>query len=239
MLLASRLKFSLLFLCSLFLGLPALSLAQKVPDNLEQRLKACTACHGAEGRAGSDGFYPRIAGKPAGYLYMQLINFRDGKRNYPAMRYMVGYMSDAYLKEIAEYFSQQHPPYAAPQNSDAPPALVEQGRLLVTQGDKARNLPACVSCHGKAMTGMAPFIPGLLGLPRDYLIAQLGAWQTGNRKSHAPDCMHQIASKLKPQDIAAVSTWLATQTIPGDGIAPALKPDEAAQLPLQCGSLGH
>ena len=29
---------------------------------------ACTGCHGAEGRAASDGYYPRIAGKPAGYL---------------------------------------------------------------------------------------------------------------------------------------------------------------------------
>ncbi|BBB67453.1 hypothetical protein UNDYM_3200 [Undibacterium sp. YM2] len=115
-----HLKASLL--CFL-LGLPLIATAQaaqpaqsslKVPDTLEQRLKACTACHGAEGRAGTDGFYPRIAGKPAGYLYNQLLNFREGKRAYPAMRYMVAHMSDAYLKEIAEYFASQHPPYAAP-----------------------------------------------------------------------------------------------------------------------------
>ncbi|MFX8731522.1 hypothetical protein ABTM48_20075, partial [Acinetobacter baumannii] len=78
------------------------------------------------------------------------------------------------------------------------------------------------------MTGMAPFIPGLLGLPRDYLIAQLGAWQTGTRKAHGPDCMQQIARRLNPQDIAAVSTWLAAQTIPGDGIAPTLKREDVS-----------
>jgi cytochrome c553 len=30
----------------------------------------------------------RIAGKPAGYLYNQLLNFRDGRRNYPLMTYI-------------------------------------------------------------------------------------------------------------------------------------------------------
>jgi cytochrome c553 len=35
------------------------------------------------------------------------------------------------------------------------------------------------------MTGVAPHIPGLLGLPRDYLNAQLGAWKAGQRRAHA------------------------------------------------------
>ncbi len=39
------------------------------------------------------------------------------------------------------------------------------------------------------MTGRAPFIPGLLGLPRDYLNAQLGAWRNGQRHASPPDCM--------------------------------------------------
>lgn len=234
-----RLKTRLLHL---LLVLPVMALAQpaqKVPDTLEQRLKACTACHGAEGRAGSDGYYPRIAGKPAGYLYNQLLNFREGKRSYPAMAYMVAHMSDTYLKEIAGYFANQHPPYSAPLPSEASAIVLEQGRLLVLQGDKSRNIAACASCHGKSMTGLAPYIPGLLGLPRDYLIAQLGAWQTGSRKAHAPDCMQQVASKLKPQDIAAVSSWLAVQKVPDDSIAPVLKADEFEQLPLNCGSFAR
>ncbi|BBB67452.1 hypothetical protein UNDYM_3199 [Undibacterium sp. YM2] len=89
------------------------------------------------------------------------------------------------------------------------------------------------------MTGLAPFMPGLVGLPRDYLIAQLGAWQTGSRKAYKPDCMQQIAGKLNPQDIAAVSSWLAAQTVPGDSIAPAMTLTESAQLPLKCGSLSQ
>lgn len=43
--------------------------AQPVPDTLAQRAMACTGCHGKQGRAAPDGYYPRLAGKPAGYLY--------------------------------------------------------------------------------------------------------------------------------------------------------------------------
>src|SRR5947207_2245159 len=76
-----------------------------VPDTIAQRLAACTSCHGKEGRAASDGYYPRIAGKPAGYLFNQLQNFRDGKRKYALMNYMVGQMPDAYLREMAAFFA--------------------------------------------------------------------------------------------------------------------------------------
>ena len=34
-------------------------------------------------------------------------------------------------------------------------------RSLVTGGDAARAVPACVQCHGPALTGMEPAIPGL------------------------------------------------------------------------------
>ena len=40
---------------------------------------------------------------------------------------------------------------------------------------------------------MKPAVPGLLGLPRDYLNGQLGAWQTRQRHATAPDCMATIA----------------------------------------------
>ena len=81
------------------------------------------------------------------------------------------------------------------------------------RGDPARDLPACTACHGAAMTGVRPAVPGLLGLPRDYLIGQLGAWQTGLRKAHAPDCMAQVAQRLAAPDIAAVAAVLASAAL--------------------------
>ena len=50
-----------------------------VPDTMAQRMQPCSACHGKEGRATQQGFFPRIAGKPAGYLYNQLDNFQIGR----------------------------------------------------------------------------------------------------------------------------------------------------------------
>ncbi|HTD04206.1 c-type cytochrome [Undibacterium sp.] len=217
---------------------PAVRPQVVVPDTIAQRLAACTSCHGKQGRATNDGYYPRIAGKPEGYLFNQLRNFRDGKRKYPLMTYMVGQMPDAYLQEMAEFFSSQHPPYPAPQAADADQAMLERGRQLVQNGDISKKLPACAACHGDKLTGIAPFIPGLLGLPRDYIVGQLGAWQTGARHAHAPDCMAQIAKGLSPQDIGAVSSWLASRPLPEDVIAPpaGAGANTYSARPLACGS---
>lgn len=207
--------------------------AAKFEDSMAQRTLACTACHGAEGRAGPDGYYPRIAGKPAGYLYNQLLNFRDGRRHYGLMTRLLEPLSDAYLAEIAGHFASLDLPYPAPARVTASPAVLERGRLLALQGDPSQRLPACVACHGARLTGVQPGTPGLLGLPRDYLNAQLGAWRNGQRQAHAPDCMAQVARTLTPEDLGAVASWLAAQPLPAD-------PHPAPRLPqapaMKCGS---
>jgi cytochrome c553 len=202
-------------------------------QDLAARIKACSACHGEQGRATSDGFYPRIAGKPAGYLYNQLRNFRDGRRKYPLMSYLVQHLSDDYLREIADYFSNQHPPYPAPATPQVSAAVLQRGRLLVQQGDPKKQVPACIACHGQQLLGVAPAIPGLLGLPHDYLSAQFGAWQNGVRHAAAPDCMATITSRLSLDDIAAASAWLAAQPVPANPSPASVVP----HLPLACGSV--
>lgn len=192
--------------------------APPAPDTMAQRVMACTACHGKEGRAAADGYYPRIAGKPAGYLFNQLTGFRDGRRHYALMANLLeplaGPEGDAYLREIAAHFAAIELPYPAPQPPTASAAMLERGRTLALQGDAARGVPACAACHGSALTGVLPATPGLLGLPRDYLNAQLGGWRTGNRRALAPDCMAEVAKALAPEDISAVSQWLASQPVP-------------------------
>ncbi len=225
-------RLALLLACAT-LGSPLLAAPHTVPDTMAQRVLACTGCHGKEGRATNAGYFPRIAGKPAGYLYNQLRNFRDGRRTNAAMTHLVDHLSDAYLREMADYFAGQDLPYPPPQTANAPAAAVQQAKALVLQGDVQRNIPACTQCHGSAMTGVLPAYPGLLGLPRDYLVGQLGAWQTGKRHAAAPDCMGQIAKRLTAEEISAVAIWLSSQPLPAQTHAVAAS---TAPPPVNCGS---
>jgi cytochrome c553 len=183
---------------------------------MAKRMQACTTCHGAQGVTSNQAYFPRIAGKPAGYLFNQLQNFKEGRRHYGLMVGMVEHLSDAYLLEMAQYFADLDVPYVPPPalKTPASAATLQLGKTLALHGDSNRQLAACTSCHGTALMGVMPSTPALLGLPRDYLVAQLGSWQTGLRKAHAPDCMGRIAKVLTPSDIDAVSNWLATQAVP-------------------------
>lgn len=224
-----------MLLCAGLAGIAqAASPAHTVPDTMAQRAVACTTCHGKEGRATNAGYFPRIAGKPAGYLYNQLVNFRDGRRHYALMTYLVEHLTDAYLYEMAEYFESVDLPYPPPPKSDVPPAVLSAGESLVRRGDAERKIPACEQCHGERLTGVAPAIPGLLGLPRDYLQAQMGHWKSGERGAHAPDCMAQIASRLTAGEVSAVAAWLAAQPVPANAKPASLLP---RPLPLACGSV--
>ena len=209
------------------------STAKTVPNTIEQRVNACAICHGKQGEgARKNEYYPRLAGKPVEYLYNQLIGFREKRRSSsPIMTYMIGNLSDNYLHEIADYYSSLTPPYP-PTAARSDAATLQLGQNLAMRGDKARDIPACASCHGTNLSGLLPAIPGLLGLFPDYIGAQLGAWKNGQRNSVAPDCMARVASRLTGDDISAVAAFLATQPS-----SPDVKPAAAGsmKLPMECG----
>lgn len=207
--------------------------APRVPDTIAQRVVACTPCHGREGRATSHGYFPRIAGKPEGYLYNQLVNFREGRRSNEAMAYLVAHLSNDYLREMAAHFAALDLPYPPPQSTGAPAAVLARGGELVRKGDAARRIPSCASCHGEALAGAQPAIPGLLGLSHDYILGQFAFWKGGQRRAPAPDCMAEIVARMDADDLRATATWLAAQPVPA-GAKPAAK--AALPLPLDCGS---
>jgi cytochrome c553 len=225
-----------LLTCALAAGTACASAAPRVIDSISERVRVCTGCHGPEGRAASDGYYPRIAGKPAGYLYNQLVNFREGRRHYAPMTRLVDPLSDAYLQEIADHFAALELPYPPPQPATMSAEALRRGEGLALRGDAARRIPACVQCHGPALTGLAPAIPGLLGLPRDYLNGQLGAWKSGSRRAHAPDCMADIARALTPDDVSAVAQWLAARPMGAQAKAVTRLP---APMPMPCGGVAE
>lgn len=217
----------------LLLVATAAAAAPQFEDTMAQRTLACTSCHGKEGRAAPDAYYPRIAGKPAGYLYNQLLNFREGRRHYGLMTRLLDPLSEPYLFEIAQHFASLDLPYPPPQAATLPAKVLDRGRAIAMQGDAAAKVPACVQCHGERLTGALPNVPGLLGVSRDYLNAQLGAWRAGQRRAHAPDCMAQVARQLAPEDLTAVAAWLAAQPLPAD---PHPAPALPREMPAKCGT---
>jgi cytochrome c553 len=204
-----------------------------LPD-MDRRMAACISCHGKEGKTINTEYLPRIAGKPSGYLYAQLTHFRDGRRYNAAMNVLLEHLSDDYLKQIAAYFSALDLPYPTPEVAKVAPSVLARGQALAIKGDASTGVPACASCHGAALTGVSPAIPGLLGLPAAYMSAQLGAWRNGQRRASAPDCMASHARAISAEDVNAVAAWLAAQPVPLNGKPPNALP---APLPTECGGI--
>jgi cytochrome c553 len=207
--------------------------AEGPPDTMAARVLACAPCHGAQGQGTNDVYFPRLAGKPAGYLYNQLLAFRNGRRRYPPMNYLLEFLPESYLQAMADYFALQRPPFPEPSPPDVSAELLARGETLVTHGDAAREVPACASCHGPTLTGLEPAIPGLLGLRATYIRAQLGAWRYGTRTALAPDCMQLVAGHLTEDDVRAVAAWLASRPAPPSASSAA---KGSFVLPFACGS---
>ena len=200
------------------------------PDNMQERLRACTGCH--EQSNAEQAYAPAINGKPAEYLYQQLLNFREGRRLNTIMSPMLAYLSPEYLREMATYFSQQASTYSPkPKLGQAQDqSLTQNGQRLVHESTPDR--PACVACHGSDLRGDGVAIPGLRELSPAYITAQLGAWQANTRHARAPDCMADVAKALSGADIDAVAHWIAN--------APADMPTPTApiqELPAPCGAV--
>jgi cytochrome c553 len=199
--------------------------AEPAPDTLAQRLRACTACHDGAHREGRDGFYPSLDGKPAEYLRQQLEHFQTGRRQQATMQRLLAPLSEIYLAEIAGFFAARRAPAVVRPAAPLDAAVAARGEQLAREGDPGAGLTACSHCHGQALTGALPTVPGLLGLPRNYLVAQLGAWRQGRRHARAPDCMAEVARRLSPDDLGAVAQWLAAQPAPLDRRPAEREPD--------------
>ncbi len=222
-----------MILASLLAATPAA--AADVADTIGQRMQACSGCHGDRG-AGIPGVaFPRLAGQPAAYLAAQMRAFRDGVRTYAPMNFLMARQRDAYFEEIAAWFEAQTPDprvvdFRRREPVDA--AAVERGRALVHEGRAAEGVPACVACHGPEAAGTTAAdgaIPALAGMPRDFLIEQVGSWKSGSHRSPEPNCMATIAKRMSGDDIVAAASWLSLQQ-PDRRPAPRSDP-----LPIACG----
>jgi cytochrome c553 len=94
------------------------------------------------------------------------------------------------------------------------PAVIAAGATLAqAQTPEAlytRTLAAnCTQCHGtngQVVQGSA--VPGLAGMPRDYMLAQLKAFRDGTRPATV---MHQIAKGYNEAQLQQIAGYFAAQ----------------------------
>lgn len=70
--------------------------------------KTCVACHGPKGDKPLMPDYPKIAGQNAKYIERQMLDIKSGARangNSAAMKGVMEIVSEAEIKELAEYLS--------------------------------------------------------------------------------------------------------------------------------------
>jgi cytochrome c553 len=172
----------------------------------------CSSCHGPNGNS-TNPEWPRLAGQSAVYIAEQLKLFKSGARNNPVMMPMASTLSDKDVNDIAVYFEAQ-----TPQGLEADPSYWKGGEALYRRGDQARNIPACVACHGPAGRGnLAAGYPALRAQQSVYVVKQLNDYASGTRYAGAKNpaqssrngvMMFTIAKRLTPEDIRNVASYV-------------------------------
>jgi cytochrome c553 len=163
----------------------------------------CAACHGVDGNSMIT-TNPKLAGQHPEYLVKQLTNFKSGERKNPVMSGMAATLSADDVANVAAYFSTQ----AVKPGSTKTNTAGSLGEKIYRAGNATNSLPACASCHGATGAGIPSQFPRLGGQHADYVVAQLKAFNTGERANDNAKVMRMIAAKMSEADMAAVADYI-------------------------------
>ena len=97
--------------------------------------------------------------------------------------------------------------YAA-EETQAPKVDAAKGEALYSSGDNARNIPACVACHGAAGNSTIAQNPKLAAQHGAYIAKQLADFKTPQRNNPV---MSSIAQGLTEADMKNVAAYLEKQ----------------------------
>jgi cytochrome c553 len=166
----------------------------------------CAACHGADGNS-TNPIWPNLAGQHPGYIVKQLEDFKSDKktRSNALMLGMAAALNDADRANLAAFYSSQ----SASSGFASKSADLELGKKIYRGGNAVTGVPACMSCHGPSGAGdpKAGF-PVLSGQHAQYTQLQLESFRLETRSNDKQAMMRDIALKLTPKEIAAVSAYI-------------------------------
>lgn len=174
--------------------------AQDAAKNAAAKAQVCTACHGAKG-VPIDNTIPVIWGQQAGYLYLQLRDFKSGARQNPLMAPIAKTLGRDDMMVLAEYFSKKPWP-----ELDQPPAPAP----VATEAQRTNGSIGCTGCHQGQFQG-AGTQPRLAGQRREYLESQMLAFRDGSRGNN-PGMTDLMKAATKKQ-LAVMAQYLAGQRV--------------------------
>ena len=166
--------------------------------SVSEALAICSACHGKDGNAVL-ALTPSLASQPETFLVSQMILFREGLRQVPAMAAVFAKTSEQDLVDLAAYFNKQTlKPGGQPRNAET----YEKGAALSKKG-------SCGGCHLPDYRGRDQ-IPRLAGQREDYLAATMIAYRDSKR-SGTDTTMTGILYGISDPEIKALSHYFAQQ----------------------------
>jgi cytochrome c553 len=162
---------------------------------------ACVTCHGEKGVSATPDL-PSLNGQTAAAIYKQLHDYRSGARAHPLMTPVAQQLKVPDLADVAVYFGADAQGGLGRRDQTGDADIVR----LATEGDSARRIPACVSCHVNGAGGPIE-APVLTGQDRAYLARQLLAYKTGQRQNDVYRRMRAIAGQLSDEEIDGLSRY--------------------------------
>ncbi|MBU6259285.1 MAG: c-type cytochrome [Burkholderiales bacterium] len=160
------------------------------------KVAICAACHGPDGRATIQ-LNPILAGQSARYLFLELRDFKAGRRSDPQMSPIAQTLTVDDMHELSNWFAQQQPPR---QNYTPDPQRVRLG-----QAKAAETL--CSMCHLGEFKGQNE-VPRVAGQNRDYIAKQLRAFKAHTRTNDA-GTMTSVAGTLSDADIDNLADYIS------------------------------
>jgi cytochrome c553 len=165
-------------------------------DDMPPKAATCLACHGVNGNSSMPGV-PSLAAQNARYIYLQLRDYQEGRRDNPMMSPMAAGLSRDEMRELATYFSQQK---LTSKNFKADPDKAKLGLAKA-------NETLCAMCHLGEFKGQNE-IPKVAGQNFDYVVSMLKAFKAKTRTNDAGN-MTSVASTLSDEDIENLGHYIA------------------------------
>ncbi len=160
------------------------------------KAQVCFACHGPDGNSQNPD-YPVLAGQSWRYIYIELKDFKEGRRTDPHVAPMVANLSREDMIELGNFFAAQK---QAPIKFTADPAKVDAGR-------KTSDAVLCPMCHLGGFVGSNE-VPRVAGQYPQYIRKQLLDFKAKRRTNDAGN-MTSVAHTLSDADIENLSHYIA------------------------------